>query len=70
MNSIKRRLSFFTRHGIKITYLTRVIFIHCDSHLPYQGLLNIVYGYKERLSYNEKTAKWLSKYYPFNNSYK
>lgn len=67
MKCLERTLSYFQRNGIKITYLKKVIYIHCDSNKPYQGLLNIMHSYtrSNRISYNEKTAKWLSQYFPF-----
>lgn len=67
---LKRVLHYYYNNGIKITFLKRVIFIHCVKDKPYQGLLNIMHGYvhTNRISYNEKTAKWLQQYYPFRNN--
>lgn len=65
MRALKAYLRYFTTHGIKITYLRRVIFIHCDSNKAYCCIFNIIYNYRDRLVCNEKTKKWLSGYYPF-----
>lgn len=67
IESLKRSLHYYTNNGVKITFLKKVVYIHCVKDKPYQGLLNIMHGfvYSGRISYNEKTAKWLSQYYPF-----
>lgn len=65
IKSLERTLGYYTKHGIKITYLKKVAFVHLDSKYPYQGLLNVIHGYRDRISCNEKTTEWLSKYYPF-----
>ena len=68
VDRLKRALGYYVRHDIKITFLKRVVYVHCDSKHPYQGLFNIIHWYVRsgRLSCNAKTAKWLSGYYPFN----
>ena len=67
MSVLKRALGYYTRHGIKITYLKKVAYIHCDSHHPYQGLFNVIHTFVRsgRLICNVKTAQWLSGYFPF-----
>ena len=69
---LKQDLGFYTRHGIKITFLKKVVYIHCDSDHPYQGLLNIMHGYvrSDRLVCNQKTKEWLSGYFPFRLTFK
>jgi hypothetical protein len=67
INFLKRALRYYINHGIKITYLKKVVFIHCDSDKPYQGLLNVMFGFTRtnRLICNQKTSDWLSLYPPF-----
>ena len=65
MRALKRDLRYFITHGIKITFLKKVVYIHCDSHLPYQCIFNIMYNFRDRLHCNQKTINWLSNYYPF-----
>ena len=62
---LKGMLHYYTNHGIKITYLRKVIYIHCDTAKPYQCLLNTIWNYRDRLVCNQKTMDWLSGYYPF-----
>ena len=69
VNDLKYRLRYYIHHDIKITFLKRVAYVHCDSKRPYQGIFNIIHWYVRsgRLACNAKTAQWLSGYFPFRN---
>lgn len=64
MRERKRNLGFFVRHGIKITFLKRVIYVHMDTDHPYSVLLNMLTAYKRRgmVTCNEKSLKWFNIY--------
>lgn len=65
MRELKRNLHYFCNHGIKITFLKKVVFIHCDTTKPYQCLFNTIWNYRDKLVCNQKTMNWLCGYYPF-----
>ena len=60
----KQNLSYFVRHGVKITFLKNYIYIHMDTNHAYSVLLNLLFYYQknDRLSCNERAANWLSTY--------
>ena len=62
---LKKALRFFIKQGIKVTFLKKVVFIHCDTSKPYQCIFNIIWNYRDNLICNQKTMDWLTGYYPF-----
>ena len=64
MRYLKRQLAFFVRHGVKITFLRRVIYIHLGDHQNYCAIFNILHAFigSGRLHCNEASRKWMQKY--------
>jgi hypothetical protein len=64
MRQTEKRLAYFIRHGVKVTALRRVIYIHLDDSQTYSGVFNMLHYFiaSGRLHCNEKSQKWLQRY--------
>ena len=64
MRRAKRHLAFFVRHGVKITFLRRVIYIHLGDHQNYCAIFNYMHAFiaSGRLHCNDKNRAWMQKY--------
>ena len=65
MGQAKRHLRYFVNHGVKITYLKKVAYIHLNEDQSYSCIFNYIAGFYSsgKLQANEKSLAWLQKYY-------
>ena len=59
MKHLKDILRYFVKHGVKITFLTKVMYVHLKDDQLYSAIANVLHGYKSRLIAKQEDLEWL-----------
>ena len=65
MRYAKDRLAYFVRHGVKVTFLKKVVYIHLDEAQKYTAIGNLLSFFRStgRLQASEKNSAWLQRWH-------
>ena len=66
MHRLKDRMAGYVRHGVRMTFLRRVAYIHMNDAQRFCGLFNALcyYNDKDMLTASEKSLAWAKKWHP------
>lgn len=69
MRRTKNSLGYLTRHGVKVTFLKKVIYIHLDDSQTYSAIFNMFAYFMAigKFQCNERNLKWLQRYIYIHN---
>ena len=66
MNAVKYTMRFFTKRGVKVTYLRRVVYIHLQEDQKYTviGIMLTRYHRANKLQASAANMAWINKWHP------
>lgn len=59
MNCTKKRLAYFVKHGVKVTFLKKVVYIHLGEDQKYTAIGNLLSNMADKLQVSDKNSAWL-----------